>query len=579
MEHTSYDVVICGGGLAGLTLARQLKLSNEKISVLILERNDTPLREAACKVGESTVEIAAFYFRELLQLGNYFKNEQLVKCGLRYFFREDEHEFANYKEIGLAGFSSVDSYQIDRGKFENDLHFIARMAGVDILNGVVIKEIVVNKDGGRHKVSYEAGDGSIRTVDCMWVVDASGRRSFLQKQFGLRRKVDSDCSAVWFRVKGRLDLNDFVPAENKSWHLRVPQKVRYYSTNHIMGKGYWIWLIPLVNNYTSVGVVFDEKYYPYSDLNSLDKSMSWIREREPVIADHISSYEVLDFLALRYYSYSSDKVFSSDRWACTGEAALFPDPFYSPGSNLIGFGNTMITSLISEYFRTGKVSEEEVSYYNEFIISQNNWLIYDIQSSYGYFGNSQVESLSYIWDVLVGWTINAPQLFNLIFLDPEKRQRIQKEIQSFSRIAFKVRKLFVEWSKVSRRSFSFEYIDYLGIPFIRELYERVLRSGKTVEELADDYRVAMGRIEEFVHVLFRLIIEDCMPEMLHRLPDPYWINIKSVSLSPDKWEIDGLFEPPTARRDLGVVDREIRQLYTFKKEAVVPSPKNLASHA
>jgi flavin-dependent dehydrogenase len=530
-----------------------------------------PVKEAAFKVGESTVEIAAFYFRELLQLGSYFKNEQLVKCGLRYFFREDEHEFANYKEIGLSRFSSVDSYQIDRGKFENDLHFINRMAGIDILNGVVIKDIVINKSGGRHEVNYQSGDGSIRRVDCLWIVDASGRRAILQKQFGLRRKVDSDCSAVWFRVNGRLDLNNFVPDQNKSWHSRVPQKVRYYSTNHIMGNGYWIWLIPLVNNYTSVGVVFDEKFHSYTDLNSLDNCLSWIREREPVIADHISFYMILDFLSLRHYSYSSHKVFSTDRWACTGEAALFPDPFYSPGSNLIGFGNTMITSLISDYFRTGAVSEYEVDYYNVFIISQNDWLIHDIQSSYAYFGNSQVESLSIIWDVLVGWTINAPQLFNLIFLDQQKRAMIQNEIQSFSVIAFKVRKLLVDWSKLCRSSFSFEYIDYLSIPFISELYERVLQPDKSVEQIADDYKVAMSRIEEFVHVLFRLIIEDCMPEMLHRLPDPYWINIKSVSLSPDKWENGGLFKPKTTQRDIDVVDRQIRLLYTF-----VSAPKTVA---
>src|ERR1700684_3840062 len=124
MESQSYDVVICGGGLAGMCVARQLKLENSGISVLILEKNRFPLREAAHKVGESTVEIAGFYFREVLQLKPYLKNDQYIKCGLRYFFKEQFDDFASYPEIGLSEYSSVDSYQIHRGKLENDLYLL-----------------------------------------------------------------------------------------------------------------------------------------------------------------------------------------------------------------------------------------------------------------------------------------------------------------------------------------------------------------------------------------------------------------------------------------------------------------------
>ena len=42
-----YDVVICGGGLAGLTLARQLKLQKPNISVVVLDKMARPLPEAS----------------------------------------------------------------------------------------------------------------------------------------------------------------------------------------------------------------------------------------------------------------------------------------------------------------------------------------------------------------------------------------------------------------------------------------------------------------------------------------------------------------------------------------------------
>ena len=54
-----HDVVITGGGLAGLTLALQLKQSFADLDVLVHEGRLHPEPIAAHKVGESTVEIGA----------------------------------------------------------------------------------------------------------------------------------------------------------------------------------------------------------------------------------------------------------------------------------------------------------------------------------------------------------------------------------------------------------------------------------------------------------------------------------------------------------------------------------------
>lgn len=558
-----YDVVICGGGLAGLALARQLKLKMPGLNILVLEKNKFPAKEAAFKVGESSVEIAGFYFREILQLGSYLKNEQLVKCGLRYFFNNGDADFASYPEIGLSDYSALDSYQLDRGKLENDLYTINIIDGITIQDGISVGDILFDKESG-HEVIYAADDAVGRTVRCRWVVDASGRRSLLQKKLNLRTSVESKCSAVWLRVKGRLDVADFVSADNREWHQRVPHKKRYYSTIHLMGNGFWIWLIPLVNNNTSVGIVIDGKMHNYADMNTLVKAKEWIRREYPIVAERLEAFEVMDFLGLRNYSYSSKRIYSEDRWACTGEAALFPDPFYSPGSNLIGMSNSIITRLIVDDLATGSVSVDRVRFYNQFVISQNEWFIYDIQSSYAYFGNPQVESLSYIWDIIVGWTIAAPQLFNLIFLDEHKFKSVKEIIQSFGILGVRVRQLFLEWADLSKGSFGFQFIDYLSIPFVKKLYSRTLRTGKTVEELVSDFEYAMKYIEDFVQVLFRMILEDCMPEALSSMPEPYWINAWAVSLKPERWQKDGLFMPSTERRDLFEVETEIRKLYTFK---------------
>ncbi len=76
-QRKDFDVVICGGGLAGLTLARQLKLELPDVSVAVVDRSVRPLPEAAFKVGESSVELATHYFKVVLELSDYFKSRHL----------------------------------------------------------------------------------------------------------------------------------------------------------------------------------------------------------------------------------------------------------------------------------------------------------------------------------------------------------------------------------------------------------------------------------------------------------------------------------------------------------------------
>jgi flavin-dependent dehydrogenase len=56
-----YDVLIIGGGLAGLTLALQLKQTKLGISTLVLEKRKNNAPVATHKVGESLSEMGSFY--------------------------------------------------------------------------------------------------------------------------------------------------------------------------------------------------------------------------------------------------------------------------------------------------------------------------------------------------------------------------------------------------------------------------------------------------------------------------------------------------------------------------------------
>ncbi len=136
MDGKRHYAVILGGGLAGLSLAMQLKGEYPDMDIVLLERQARPLPEAAHKVGESTVEIAAHYFADTLGLRDHLESSHIRKFGFRFFFSEGKDDLADVTELGVSAVLPTPSYQIDRGILENYLGDEARRSGIDFRDGV-----------------------------------------------------------------------------------------------------------------------------------------------------------------------------------------------------------------------------------------------------------------------------------------------------------------------------------------------------------------------------------------------------------------------------------------------------------
>ena len=448
-QNNSFDVVILGGGLAGLTLARQLLIKHPSLRVAVVEKRDFPVAETTHKVGESTVEIGAHYLSEELGLKKHLTDEQLPKFGLRFFFKDAFQSLAEGTEVGGSSFFAAPSYQVDRGRLENFLAEANVEMGATILDGARVKEVFIDSSENgtqdtAHRVTF-LKNKQRQTIEARWIVDASGRAAFIKRKLKLEEDLGHDINAAWFRIDQQIHIDAW--CDDQDWQSltgKVPR--RWLSTNHLMGEGYWVWLIPLATGSTSIGIVADPRIHPLNTFNSVEKSFAWLEEHEPECADAIQPHlgKVQDFLAIKKMSRGSRQVFSVDRWGLVGEAAAFLDPFYSPGSDFIAIGNTMVGKLIEEDLAGKSIVHLAPTLQSVFLtLFQNNLLTY--RDQYPLFGNPRIMAIKFVWDYAVYWGFPALLYFNDKLTDAQFIQSMSKGVEEIRDMNLKMQDFFREW--------------------------------------------------------------------------------------------------------------------------------------
>jgi flavin-dependent dehydrogenase len=449
----SYDVVICGGGLAGLTLALHMRKELPTAKIAVVEPTVRPLPDACFKVGESRVAIGAHFFEHVLGLKSYLLERQLVKNGLRYFTGDTQGPLAMRREIGPSEHPVVPSFQLDRGRFEDDLRGFVEQAGADLLEGwhVFGIDLAPRESRAPHAVHLAAQGGKKQTLEARWVIDASGRRRLIQKKLGLTRDSGHYHSAAWFRITGKLDVASLVPESDRAWHARDVDHNRWLSTCHLCGVGYWVWLIPLSTGYHSVGIVAGEEHHPFETFARPETAMKWIAKHEPVLHEKIKDIPLDDFKVLRRYAYTSEQVFSADRWACVGEAAVFVDPLYSPGSDFIGMSNCLSTELVRADLE-GRQSEleERAKEYNDFFLGFTEVTTATFRRHSHINGSPGVLPAKLYWDNFHYWSFVCQYFFNDVFRQPpEVLRRFRALHREFAALNVKSQTMLKSWATLA----------------------------------------------------------------------------------------------------------------------------------
>lgn len=509
------DVAILGGGLAGLTLALQLKRAKPQLRVAVIERNRHPVPEAAHKVGESTVEIAADYFANVLGLKEHLERDQLRKYGLRFFFHAGRHEdLSKAAELGAARLLTVPSYQLDRGIFENHLGQRARELGVDFIDGARVTGTALTGDGSRHCVHIER-DGEALMLESRWVVDAMSRASRLRRKLDLVEDNGHHCSAIWFRIDRSIDPDEW--SDDAEWQARCSELPRRLSTNHLMGEGYWVWLIPLASGSTSVGIVFDNALHEFDSLKTFDGAMAWLAEHQPrcqrAIAAAIDQAggELQDYRYLRHFSHGSRAVYSGHRWALTGEAGVFLDPFYSPGSDFIAISNTFVADLVLRDLAGEKIARRAKLYERTYLsFYASSLALY--RGQYPLFGHFRAMSAKTVWDYAYYWGVLALLFFARRTTDMPFIARHGPELERLRAINVEIQALFRRWADVEPdHEASGVLVDQSASPLLVRLNRELTEVGGEPDEALGE---RLQRNADMLHAL-ALQLRSIAPAAVH----------------------------------------------------------------
>ena len=544
----TFDVAILGGGLAALTLGIQLKQRRPETSIVILEKRPGPAPEAAFKVGESTVELSAHYFANVVGMKEHLKAEQNPKAGLRFFFPADgNRDIARRVEWGSPRWPVVPAYQLDRGRFENALGEKCIALGIDVEAGAFIDGVELG--GETHAVTVVRGGpgGEQSTVRARWVVDATGRFSLLKRKLGLAEENGHHINSSWFRLAGGLDLEQW--SDDGDWLGRMQERgLRGFSTNHLMDTGYWVWLIPLASGPISIGVVADPRFHPWERISTFDALVDWLKEHEPQLGEAIDSRrdDVEDFLKIEDFSYGCKQVFSADRWCLTGEAGAFLDPLYSPGSDFIALSNTFITDAVARELDGEDVAERIEAYEKQFFRLFEITLS-DYRDQYGLFGDAQVTCVKLHWDYTYYWSYPALWFYHDKLTDLEFLARTREEFDRAVQLHFRMQELFREWHALDGR----QYVD----TFVTLFPHLIQISDELDDGFDDESLVAKATrdrevMEAFVVTVFEKAAR-LLPDVKIDLKAP--VNPYAVSLDPARWNADGLFD------GTGISPREARK--------------------
>lgn len=507
-DYEQYDVIIIGGGLAGLSLARHLLLESDK-RVLILEQRDSipPTKQ---KYGESSVQVAGYYFAKVLGLEEYLFLHHFMKYNLRFYWKSPgrtNERFEDFSQAYIRTFSNIPCYQLDRNTFEAEL---LRRNSADprftLQTSIRNLDVTLSESEEPHKVRFQV-DGQAKLAQSAWVVDTTGRGRHLSRRMELAEETPIRHGSAFMWVDGLVDIEKLTDASPREIRLNKARRhsghaPQWLGTNHFMGEGFWFWVIPLQGK-TSLGVVYDNATFPRDRVTSAEKLRDWICDEFPLFARDLYKREIVDYSALKSYAHGCKQTINSARWAMSGESGRFTDPLYSPGSDFIALHNSLIVdAILTDDQRELK---RKCWLYEMLLQSMYGSLLPTYASSYDALGDQETFVLKYTWELSVYFSFFVFPFINDLATDTEFVPAFLTRFSRLGDMNAKVQRFlsdFYQWKKVhGQRSPEPVFHDFTQLEPLKraeQTFYQVGVSGDEAKEVLDDQLVNLKEMAKFI---------------------------------------------------------------------------------
>jgi flavin-dependent dehydrogenase len=321
------DVLVIGGGPGGSTAATLLARKGWK--VLQLEKAHHP----RFHIGESLLPMN---MPVLERLGVMDKVRALGEFKPGADFEADNARGYNtYAFARALGDSPPHAFQVWRQEFDKMLFEHAREAGVDGREGAEV--VALEHRGNRDSVADVRGDdGRNYRVQARYVLDASGRDTFLARRKKISRKNPAHQSAAIFGHFRGAVRRDGADAGN----------ISIYSFEHG-----WMWMIPLPDGVMSVGAVCRPDYLKTRRGRTTEFLFETLK-LSPALWARLDHAELIDgeVRVTGNYSYGATTL-GGPGWMLVGDAFAFLDPVFSSGVYLAMSGAEQVVAVVDAALR------------------------------------------------------------------------------------------------------------------------------------------------------------------------------------------------------------------------------------
>ena len=357
MTETRCDALVIGGGPAGSTISALLAQRGR--DVVLLEKS----RHPRFHIGESLLPFNMPLF-ERLGVASEIKAIGMPKYGAEFVSPGHAQpvmfEFANALDNSFPS-----TYQVRRSQFDEILFRNAARKGARAIEGCRVTAVDF-RPGGADVTAREEG-GRERTWQARFVVDASGRDTFLASRLGMKaRSPKHNSAAIYGHFAGA---------------TRLPGRAEGNITIFWFDHG-WFWFIPLADGATSVGAVC----WPYYMKSRATEPRQFLLDTIalcPELTGRLRHARLVSpVTATGNYSYSAGRA-TGVNYILLGDAFAFIDPIFSTGVFLAMHGAFIGADTVATCLDHPRRARRALAAYDAGVrrgVSVFSWFIYRIMT-------------------------------------------------------------------------------------------------------------------------------------------------------------------------------------------------------